>query len=133
MLLIGIDIGGTKCAVSLGAADMDKGIVEVLDKEAFPTENERGPFKVIDEICEKIDLVLYRNSVSVSDIKGIGISCGTPEAKRYKIPAQFKGLGQHYIVKIISDKYPVPVRLQNNARALAEWFRRGKAAATPYS
>jgi len=126
MLLIGIDIGGTKCAVSLGAADMDKGIVKVLDKEAFPTENERGPFKVIDEICEKIDLVLYRNSVSVSDIKGIGISCGGPlDSKKgiIKSPPNLKGWDDINIVKIISDKYPVPVRLQNdaNACALAEW------------
>ena len=132
MLLIGIDIGGTKCAVSLGAADMDKGIVEVLDKEAFPTENERGPFKVIDEICEKIDLVLYRNSVSVSDIKGIGISCGGPlDSKKgiIKSPPNLKGWDNINIVKIISDKYPVPVRLRTTPTpVLRVAFRRGRAA-----
>lgn len=126
MLLLGIDIGGTKCAVSMGTVDLYNGTIETRAKKAFPTENERGPFRVIDEICEKIDTILTENAVDISDIKGIGISCGGPlDSKKGIIqsPPNLKGWDDINIVKILSDKYPVPVRLQNdaNACALAEW------------
>ena len=36
MLLCGIDIGGTKCAISIGKAD-ENGNIEILYKEKFET------------------------------------------------------------------------------------------------
>ena len=44
-LLIGVDIGGTKCAVVLGNT-----VPEILDRVEFPTNSESGPEPTIKKI-----------------------------------------------------------------------------------
>ena len=70
-LLIGIDIGGTKCAVVLGNT-----VPEILDRVEFPTDSEAGPEQTINRIETAI-----RNILDKPDgkrVKYIGISCGGP-------------------------------------------------------
>lgn len=121
--LIGIDIGGTKCAVILGKKDKEIGIV---DKIAFPTKKGCGYEDNVKLFFISMEELLLKNSVDIKDIAGIGISCGGPlDSVRGVIlsPPNLIGWDDVPIVKIFEDKYGIKTRLQNdaNACALAEW------------
>ncbi len=114
---IGLDIGGTKCAMTLGKAD--KGI-EILKKEQFLTEGQE-PQRILDRFCSFIDEQLRENRIF-----GIGISCGGPlDSKRGVIlkPPSLPLWDNIEIVKFFEDRYSIPTYLQNdaNACAVAEW------------
>lgn len=53
MLLIGIDIGGTKCAVSLGCSD-GQGNVQVILKCNKRLTEKRSPDLVLPELLEDV-------------------------------------------------------------------------------
>ncbi len=118
-LLIGVDIGGTKCAVVLGSTDP-----KVLDRTSFPTDTHSGPDQTIGRIVKAIED--YRGSVGSGRMRAIGISCGGPlDSKRGIIlsPPNLPGWDSVPIVAILARRFGVPVFLQNdaNACALAEW------------
>ena len=52
--LAGIDIGGTKCAVTIGKIQDDQ--VELLWKEKFPTP--KGPQAAVDKLVETLKHML---------------------------------------------------------------------------
>ncbi len=116
MNIIGIDIGGTKCAVVRGN---EKG--EILKKEKFSTSDRESTIKNIIAAAEKM-----------GDCDAIGISCGGPLDSVYgviKSPPNLPGWDNVEIVKILKDRFSVPVFLKNDADAcaLAEWkFGAGK-------
>ena len=66
---IGLDIGGTKCAVLL--AEVDRGI-RVLDRVRFETETEKGFEPAWERICGGITAMLARSGDI--PVLGIGIS-----------------------------------------------------------
>ena len=74
MNLIGIDIGGTKCAVSLGCAD-GQGNVKILHKCQKRLTEKRGPEAVLAELLEDVKLCIVQSEEAP---KAIGISCGGP-------------------------------------------------------
>ena len=118
-LLIGIDIGGTKCAVVLGSNKP-----EILERIEFLTNSESGPDQTIKKIKNAIQDIL--NKPEFSDIKFIGISCGGPlDSKKGVIlsPPNLPGWDNIPIVRILKEKFGIPVAIQNdaNACALAEW------------
>lgn len=125
--LIGVDIGGTKCAVTVGKPAGDD--IEIRDKASFPTTDVEG---TIREIKDTIRLVLDRNKLSINDIHAIGISCGGPLDSRTGVimsPPNLPGWDNIPIVKILSEEFGVPAAVHNdaNACALAEWkFGAGK-------
>ncbi|MCQ2485176.1 MAG: ROK family protein [Clostridia bacterium] len=122
--LLGIDIGGTKCAVILGhAGEADEKIIE---RAAFPTLVERGWQTVIDEIILTADNLLKNNGVSTDEIKGIGISCGGPldsEKGVIMCPPNLPDWDNVPIVEMFKKHFGVKTNLQNdaNACAVAEW------------
>lgn len=128
MYSLGIDIGGTKCAVILGRASLEGGRDDfILDKIAFPTAVSRGVQAVLDEIMGSIDALLKRNKIEKDALAGIGISCGGPLDSRtgvIKSPPNLPGWDEVPIVDIISSRYGVKTKLQNdaNACAVAEWM-----------
>ena len=62
MYSLGIDIGGTKCAVILGKGELTKNTEGfIIDKIKFPTNVSRGYEKIIAEIIEKGDEILSEN------------------------------------------------------------------------
>ena len=64
MYSLGVDIGGTKCAVVLGKGELsDSTEGFIIDKIKFPTEVTRGWKVILDEILEKADELLLRNNV----------------------------------------------------------------------
>lgn len=125
---IGIDIGGTKCAVVLGKAQIREDNLDcfILERISFQTEVEKGPDNTIRSIFGAIEEILRKYSLNIADSVGIGISCGGPlEHKRGVImnPPNLYGWDNIPIVKIFEDRFHIPTFIENdaNACALAEW------------
>jgi glucokinase len=122
---LGIDIGGTKCAVIAGTEEMT-----ILKKTGFPTETSKGPGYAINLLLNSASEIV--SSLGPDNLKAIGISCGGPLDSIKGIvqsPPNLPGWNEIPIVKLFRDKFNVPVFLQNdaNACALAEWkFGAGK-------
>ena len=112
---IGIDVGGTKCAVSLGNDN-----AEVLKTVRFPTE---GPEETVARILDEAE-ALVRGSDE--PVRTAGISCGSPlDPKRGIIqsPPNLPGWDNIEIVRMTEERLGIPAVLCNdaNACALAEW------------
>ena len=112
-MYLGLDIGGTKTAVSVAN---DAGTI--LKKEKFAT---MGP----KETFEKA-IALGKEMLEGETPKSIGISCGSPQdAKTGMIlePPNLKGWIDVPATKIMSEAFGAPAFLMNdaNACALAEW------------
>lgn len=109
MKYTGIDIGGTKCAVIVGD---DNGVKE---KIRFDTTDVNETLGNIMKATEKLGVG-----------EAIGISCGGPLNSKKGIimsPPNLPGWDNIEIVKMLKEKFGVPVGIQNdaNACALAEW------------
>lgn len=126
--ILGVDIGGTKCAVTYGRS-AGPSEIEVLDKESFATTDCAA---TIENIKAALHRVIERNSLTCSDIYSIGISCGGPLDSASGVvmsPPNLPGWDNVPIVKILSDEFGVKAAIHNdaNACALAEWtFGAGK-------
>jgi glucokinase len=124
---IGIDIGGTKCAVSAGTDQM-----EILHRMQFATHPEKGPFYAIDKII--VSIKELNKKYKMLQLKSIGISCGGPLNSKTGIihsPPNLPGWDDIPIVSMIKEKMKTPTFIQNdaNACALAEWkFGAGKGS-----
>jgi len=122
---LGIDIGGTKCAVIAGTEEM-----EILGRIQFATETNQGPDYAISKLLESSSKLVKK--ITDHKLAAIGISCGGPLDSKTGIiqsPPNLPGWDNIEIVRLFKDKYNVPVFLQNdaNACALAEWrFGAGK-------
>lgn len=129
--ILGIDIGGTKCAVLLGNAEGDADSM-ILDKLRFETHSERGWRAVTDELMQGIETVISRNSLTADDILALGISCGGPLGSKRGVilsPPNLPDWDGVPIVEMIEKRFGIKAYLQNdaNACALAEWkFGAGK-------
>ena len=122
---IGIDIGGTKCALSVGECSADA--VKILHREEFPTKGLSWQ-QVLEEFGRRKDALLKSDEhvASPFSIANIGISCGGPlDSARGVImsPPNLPGWDNVPVVKFFADRFKVPVHLQNdaNACAYAEW------------
>ena len=119
--LLGIDIGGTKCAVVLGDEKM-----KLYDRIAFPTHSKLGLKQALKRLMGTIDLILLRNALKPQALRGAGISCGGPldSQKGFILsPPNLPGWDKVPIVRLIRRKLGCPTRLENdaNACAVAEW------------
>lgn len=118
---LGVDIGGTKCAVVAGDSDFN-----IFRRIQFDTLTaERGYREVINEFFHHIDTLLAE--FPQQQLTGIGISCGGPLDSRKGMiysPPNLPGWDNVPVVELFSGKYGVPAALQNdaNACALAEWL-----------
>lgn len=119
-IYIGLDIGGTKCAVVVGDASF-----EIKKKIFFETKTERGYEAILAEFKEHIRALL--KDFPGSQLKRIGISCGGPLDSRKGMiysPPNLPGWDNVPICKIFSNEFGVEAAVQNdaNACALAEWL-----------
>ena len=110
MDIVGIDIGGTKCAVVRGNENG-----EIIKKVMFATKDRDTTLKMIVDAVD-----------SMGAFDAIGISCGGPlDSKKGVImsPPNLPGWDNVEIVKMLGEKFGVPVFLKNDADAcaLAEW------------
>ena len=119
--LIGIDIGGTKCAVTYGINDND--IIEVVDKIKFDTTNMND---TVDNLLETTSVIMKKYGLYSGKLSAIGISCGGPlDSKKGVImsPPNLPGWDHVPIVDLFEERFGVSTAVQNdaNACALAEW------------
>ena len=118
---IGLDIGGTKCAVVIGDENFS-----ILRKIFFETRTDQRDYEeILDEFKSHIDKLLL--DFPKEKLKRIGISCGGPlDSVKGMIysPPNLPGWDNVPIVKIFEEAYGVPAAIQNdaNACALAEWL-----------
>lgn len=123
MCYIGIDIGGTKCSVSLG---IRLGLsMSIVDKSQFSTMP-NSPDEILQRFVHEINDLLESNHYSRKELKGIGISCGGPLDSRKGIilsPPNLSGWDNICIVDYFSRMFQVKTYLHNdaNACAIAEW------------
>ena len=125
MKYLGVDIGGTKCAVILGEAGHE-GKITVLDKAVIPTAEHPAPAQMLPVLRLETERLLKANALTGKEITALGISCGGPlDSKRGVVlsPPNLPGWDEVEIVRFFESRFPFPVALQNdaNACALAEW------------
>ncbi len=121
---IGFDIGGTKCAVSLGA--IDNGNIRILVREETPTVD--SPQKTLGVLASFVQAWIAEKGV-----KEAGISCGGPLNSQTGVivcpPNLARGWHGFAIVDYVRAEFGLSAKLQNdaNACAVAEWkFGAGK-------
>jgi len=117
---VGIDIGGTKCAIVIGTKEF-----EVCERIQFETRTERGYIEILNEFHQKLEELFQ--IYPKENLVQIGISCGGPlDSKKGIIysPPNLPGWDNVPIVEIFQNKYNIPTAIQNdaNACALAEWL-----------
>jgi len=110
MRYIGVDIGGTKCAVVYGDENGN-----ILKKEKFATSNPKDDLAKITELAKKM-----------GEADAVGISCGGPLDEEKGIimsPPNLPGWDDIHITEILEKELGIPAYLCNdaNACAVAEW------------
>lgn len=118
--LAGIDIGGTKCAVSLGRAE--GGRVRPIDRRQFATPD--APQAALVQLADALNALLAAHPDV--DLSAIGVSCGGPlDSRRGLIlsPPNLPGWDRIDVLTPFRERFSAPAALQNdaNACALAEW------------
>jgi len=121
-MLLGFDIGGTKCAVILGEKETDQ--IIILDKVTKTTEY--SAYEMIEVLFTAAENLLEKNAFKIKDIEGIGISCGGPLSSKRGIilsPPNLAGWDNIPIVDLCMKRFGKQTLLQNdaNAGAVAEW------------
>jgi glucokinase len=116
-VVIGIDIGGTKTAVSAGNE-----LGKILEKKAFPTD--RNPKTALGNIFREIEVLIGKYGDKTC---ALGISCGGPldsEKGIIQSPPNLPGWDDVHIIEMLEKKFPLPAFIENdaNACALAEWY-----------
>ena len=122
MYYIGFDIGGTKCAVSLGRVDGDN--IQILQRVEHPTKYTAK--QTFDQFVTAVEQMK-----ADYEIAGAGISCGGPLDNQTGILTTSNLPGWHNlnIIAYIKERFSLDAKLENdaNACALAEWkFGAGK-------
>lgn len=122
-MLLGFDIGGTKCAVTLGK-EKDRNDLHIIGKELMPTQG--TPEQMIEKMFAAADSLLDASHVTYKHISGIGISCGGPLSSKTGLilsPPNLPGWNAIPIVALCQKRFGIRGTLQNdaNACAVAEW------------
>lgn len=119
--MLGIDIGGTKCALSLGT-DPET----IVRKKMIPTNHDVPAITFLDHLIEECDCLVRSADAETYDLDRIGVVCGGPlDISRGMIcsPPNLPGWDDIEIVSMLESQFSVPVWLQNDAdaSAVAEW------------
>ena len=120
---IGLDIGGTKCAITVGEIDGDD--IRIVHREQFPTSGLTWQ-QVLAKFKAQIRALSTSQALNLSTFDSIGISCGGPlDSQKGLIlsPPNLPGWDNVPIVRYFEDAFHVPTHVQNdaNACAYAEW------------
>ena len=71
--LIGLDIGGTKCAVIYGQSNGQD--MKLVDKTIFATTHVN---ETIENLMRETEALMQRHDLDKTNVRAIGISCGGP-------------------------------------------------------
>ena len=115
--MIGFDIGGTKCAVTVG--EECDGQVRILQKKVLPTDLSIPPEEMLLRMCRAAEEMS-------EDVSAVGLSCGGPlDCRRGLIlsPPNLPGWDAVPVTEFLRRRWDCSAVLQNdaNACALAEW------------
>lgn len=126
MYYIGFDIGGTKCAVSLGEW-IDREI-KIIKREEIPTASH--PEDVFDRLSPFV-----QEWKTAYHVERAGISCGGPLDSKNGVIISTPNLSKEWhnfaIVDYVQVRFGLRAKLENdaNASAVAEWkFGAGRGA-----
>ncbi|MBQ2501772.1 MAG: ROK family protein, partial [Bacteroidales bacterium] len=104
--LIGLDIGGTKCAVIYGI--LEDGMPRIADKIRFDTTSAPETIEnLLSTTCE----MMARHGLTAQNTGAIGISCGGPLSSATGVvmsPPNLPGWDNIPIVKLVSERTGVP-------------------------
>jgi len=122
-MLLGFDIGGTKCAVIIGKVSSEVGIA-ILAKQSMFTN--LPVYEMIDLLFSTAEQMLHEQQINIDQLDGIGISCGGPLSSKKGLilsPPNLPGWDNVPIVDLAEKRFKRKVLLQNdaNACAVAEW------------
>jgi len=120
---IGLDIGGTKCAVVLAKVDSE---IKICKKVKFPTEAGKGFAHTKTRLFQAVRDILKKSEVDLQNIRAIGVSCGGPldsEKGLILSPPNLPGWDNVPFAEMLENEFGIPAFLQNdaNACALVEW------------
>jgi len=116
--VIGLDIGGTKCAVSLAYVEGER--VEFLAKTKFLTCDHAGPEAVLKKLIADAKSILAEQKLVSSDIAAVGINCGGPLDSRSGVvlcPPNLPGWLNVPVAERVRRELGIPAYLQNDANA----------------
>lgn len=128
-VIAGIDIGGTKTAVSLSASPP-----RTLVRFACPTHPQKGPTYTIEAIIANLHRALTTEGMTPLHLAAIGVSCGGPldaDLGLIQSPPNLSTWVDVPICRILKEEFGAACYLENdaNAGALAEWrFGAGQGA-----
>ncbi len=113
---LGMDIGGTKCAVVVGKED---GVP--LARRSFATASLADPHQILQKMA-----ALGKELLAGEPLVAVGVSCGgplDPVAGTVLSPPNLPGWDEIPVTQIFTELLGAPCYLQNdaNACALAEW------------
>ena len=119
--IIGVDVGGTKCAVTYGQKEGFE--LPIREKIRFATTDVD---ETIANIVRAVDDVMRKNGLTAGNTAAIGVSCGGPLDSRTGVvmsPPNLPGWDNIPIVKLLGDRFGIRTGIHNdaNACALAEW------------
>lgn len=122
-MLLGFDIGGTKCAVVTGN-ETGSDTLAITSRVMLDTQG--SAYEMIEKLFRTADDQLQQQDLSIKEVSGIGISCGGPlNSKKGLIlsPPNLPGWDNIPIVSMCEQKFGIKTILQNdaNAGAVAEW------------
>ena len=118
MYILGLDIGGTKCAAITGEWDGEN--ITLIKKSVCKTDLSINAEDMLDRLFSAAEEILDKKPDS------IGISCGGPlDSQKGLImsPPNLPGWDAVEIVRLTEERFSATAHLQNdaNACAMAEW------------
>ena len=122
-MLLGFDIGGTKCAVILGETGSNE-TLSIIAKVVLSTS--LSVFEMIELLFTTAESMLEKHSLQQTPLTGIGLACGGPLNSKTGVilsPPNLPGWDNIPIIELIEKRFGVKAILQNdaNACAVAEW------------
>lgn len=120
--ILGLDIGGTKTAVTLGDPS---GAIHA--RQAFATRTERGFFATFGELCTHVDEIRRQAERLGRAVEVISVSIGGPleiEPGIIHSPPNLPGWDDIPLKELLTERFDLPVYIEHdgNAGALAEWY-----------
>jgi glucokinase len=116
-LFLGLDIGGTKCAVVVGSRDG-----QIITRRQWLSQSHRGPEPMIQDLCDHATNLIQ----SHANIIALGVSIGGPlDADRGIIqsPPNLPGWNDIPLKSILEERLRLPTKIEHDAAAccLAEY------------
>jgi glucokinase len=120
--ILGLDIGGTTCAVVLG----DRA-GRIHERNEFETRAERGFDAVFDELCKTTEHIARLAAETGRAPTALSVSIGGPlDIERGIIysPPNLPGWDTIPLKQLLADRFNLPAFIEHdgNAGALAEWY-----------